>query len=264
MQLTGDGVWGPPRDSDQATRVLRVAVDLGANFIDTADAYGPHLNEALIAEALYPYRGDLVVATKGGLVRSGPNSWTCRGEPAYLRTCVEASLQRLRTDCIDLYQLHRADPAVPLLDQIGALSDLQAQGKIRHIGLSNVSVQQYREVVQHFTIASVQGRFHLLDHRANVDVVRECERDGIAFIACEPLFRGHLSRTNRHLGRLTEKAGGASPAQLALAWVLHYSRSIVAIPGTSSTERLAENIDALSAELPPEVKHELIAAAGGW
>lgn len=250
MQITGPGVWGEPEDRDGALAVLRRAVDLGVNFIDTADSYGPYVSEDLIREALHPYPEDLVIATKGGLLRTGPSEWIPLGRPAYLRQEVEMSLRRLGVERIDLYQLHRVDPAVSFADQIGELKSLQDEGKIRHIGLSEVDVAQIEEARTIAEIASVQNLFNLADrhHEAVVDHATE---HGIAFIPWFPIATGELARPDGVLDR-SAKEHGVGPAQLALAWLLRRSPVILPIPGTKSLDHLAENVGASDIELSDE------------
>lgn len=250
MQITGPGVWGEPEDRDGALAVLRRAVDLGVNFIDTADSYGPYVSEDLIREALHPYPEDLVIATKGGLLRTGPSEWIPLGRPAYLRQEVEMSLRRLGVERIDLYQLHRVDPAVSFADQIGELKSLQDEGKIRHIGLSEVDVAQIEEARTIAEIASVQNLFNLADrhHEAVVDHATE---HGIAFIPWFPIATGELARPDGVLDR-SAKEHGVGPAQLALAWLLRRSPVILPIPGTKSLDHLAENVAASDIELSDE------------
>lgn len=250
MRITGDGVWGEPKDRDAAKAVLRRAVELGVDLIDTADAYGPAVSEDLIREALHTnvnaYDG-VVVATKGGLVRTGPGEWHPLGRPAYLTQCVELSLRRLGVERIDLYQLHRIDPEVPLAEQLGALTELQQQGKIRHLGLSEVSVEQLDEAQQHAEIVTVQNRFNLLD-RGSQDVLDACEQQGIGFIPWFPVATGDLARPGGPLDPLAEEAA-ATPSQLALAWLLHTSPVMLPIPGTSQVDHLEENVAAATLQL---------------
>jgi pyridoxine 4-dehydrogenase len=255
MRLTGPGVWGEPRDPDECRRVLRRAVDLDVNFIDTADSYGPHVSERLIAEALYPYPDDLVIATKGGLTRSGPDQWHPDGRPEHLREACEGSLARLRLERIEVYQLHRVDPEVPMEESVGALVELRDEGKIRHIGLSNVSVAQLRSAREITPIVSVQNRYSLAD-RASEDVLEECVREGLAFIPWYPLATGNLARPGGALATVAERHG-ATPAQVALAWLLHHSPVMLPIPGTSSVEHLEENVGAGGIELSPGEVAEL-------
>jgi pyridoxine 4-dehydrogenase len=242
MRLTGEGVWGEPRDPDECRRVLRRAVELDVNLIDTADSYGPHVSERLIAEALYPYPDDLVIATKGGLTRSGPNQWHPDGRPEHLREACEGSLARLRLERIALYQLHRVDPKVPMEESLGTLVELRDEGKIAHIGLSNVSVEQLRRAREITPIVSVQNRYNLTD-RASEDVFEECAREGLAFIPWYPLATGTLARPGGALATIAERHD-ATPAQVALAWLLHRSPVMLPIPGTSSVAHLEENVAA--------------------
>ena len=238
MGLTGHGIWGEPTDPDECRRVLRRAVELDVNLIDTADCYGPHVSERLIAEALYPYRDDLVIATKGGQTRSGPNRWHPDGRPEHLREACEGSLARLRLDRIGLYQLDRVDPEVPMEESLGALVELRDEGKIAHIGLSNVSVDQLRRARRVAPIVSVQNRYNLT-YRASEDVLEECEREGLAFIPWYPLSTGKLARPGGPLATIAER-DGATPAQVALAWLLDRSPVMLPIPGTSSVAHLEE------------------------
>jgi pyridoxine 4-dehydrogenase len=233
MRITGEGIWGPPPDRDAAVAVLRRAVELEVNLIDTADSYGPEVSEELLAEALYPYPEQLVIATKGGLERSGPGRWHRNGHPDHLRAACEASLKRLRLERIDLYQLHAPDPNVPIADSLGELNALQNEGKIRHIGISNVDTEQLAQARELATIVSVQNRYNVRD-RTSQPVLEVCERDGLGFIPWFPLGAGDV--------------GDASP-QLALAWLLHKSPAMLPIPGTSSIEHLEENVAAASIEL---------------
>jgi pyridoxine 4-dehydrogenase len=243
MRITGRGVWGPPADRAAAVRLLRRAVELGVTFIDTADSYGPGVSEELIAEALAPYRDGLVIATKGGLTRPGPGEWRRDGRPAHLRAACEASLKRLRTDRIDLYQLHSPDPRVPLDDSVGALIQLQREGKIRHVGVSNVDVSELTAARRVATIVSVQNRYNVTD-RTSEPVLSECERDSIAFLPWFPLSGG--SDAARVSGAIAEVAARhqATPAQVALAWLLARTPVMLPIPGTSSLAHLEENLQA--------------------
>jgi aryl-alcohol dehydrogenase-like predicted oxidoreductase len=246
MSLTGPGVWGNPRDPGSARKVLRRAVELGVNFVDTADSYGPETGELLIAEALRPYPPDLVVATKGGFRRPGPGRWEPEGRPEHLHRACEGSLRRLGLDRIDLYQLHTVDPDVPLEESVGALAELERQGKIRHVGLSNVSVDELDRARGIIEIVSVQNRYNLVDRRADA-VLRRCEAEGLAFVCWLPLVKGLVSRSTalRRLGRAHE----ATAAQLALAWLLHRSALTLPIPGTASPRHLDENVGALGVRL---------------
>jgi aryl-alcohol dehydrogenase-like predicted oxidoreductase len=247
MQLTGPGVWGEPSDPDECRRVLRRAVELGVNFIDTANSYGPEVSERLIAEALHPYPEDLVIATKAGLERPGPGNWVPNGDPAYLKEECEGSLRRLKLDCIPLYQLHRIDPKVPAEESIGALCELRDEGKIRFIGLSEVSVDELSRVRELTDVASVQNRYNLGDRSAE-PVLDECERLGIGFIPWFPLNTGGLAEEG---GPLAEDAArhGAMPAQYALAWLLARSPVMLPIPGTSKVAHLEENMAAAGLDL---------------
>jgi aryl-alcohol dehydrogenase-like predicted oxidoreductase len=247
MQLTGPGIWGPPRDHDEAVRVLRRAVELGVTFIDTADSYGPFVSEQLIHEALHPYPDDLVIATKGGFTRAGPNDWRVLGRPEYLRQQCELSLRHLGLERIELYQLHRIDPAVPLEDQLGELVLLQQEGKIRHIGLSEVSVEEIEAARAIATIVSVQNLYNLENRQAE-PVLEHCEQHGIGFIPWFPLATGKLARAGGPLDRLAGDLG-ATPPQLALAWLLKRSPVMLPIPGTSSVAHLEENLAAAQVTL---------------
>ena len=247
MQLTGDGVWGWPADRDNAVAVLRRAVELGVTFFDTADSYGPVVAEALLKEALHPYADDVVIATKAGLTRQGPGQWTPVGVPAYLRQQCEMSLRNLGVERIDLFQLHRIDPAVRLEDQVGELMDLRDEGKIRHIGLSEVSVDQL-EMAQSLTpIATVQTLYNLANRDAQ-DLLEFCEQHGVGFIPWFPLATGQLSGEDSVLSEAA-KEHGATPSQLALAWLLRRSRVMLPIPGTSSVAHLEDNTAAAAIEL---------------
>jgi len=239
MRITGDGVWGEPADRAEAIRVLRRAVELGINFIDTADSYGPHVSEEIIAQALHPYPANLVIATKAGFDRPGPNRWVENGKPEHLRSACEGSLRRLRLDRIDLYQLHRIDPKVPAEDQLGTLKDLQAQGKIKHIGLSEVSVKQIRDAQTIVPIVSVQNRYSVAD-RGSEDVLEYCEQQKTAFIPWFPLAAGKVSGADSPLRSLAAQ-WKVSPSQVALAWLLARSPVMLPIPGTSKVEHLEEN-----------------------
>jgi aryl-alcohol dehydrogenase-like predicted oxidoreductase len=259
MRITGDGVWGEPADHDEALAVLRRAVELGVNLIDTADSYGPEVSERLIAEALHPYPEDLLVATKAGFLRDGPGRWRACGRPEHLRRAVEGSLGRLKLETIDLLQLHRIDRDVPAADQLGALTELRDEGKIRHIGLSEVSVEQLEEAEQVTPIASVQNRFNLED-RAAEDVLEACEERRIGFIPWFPLASGNLARRGGALDEISERHG-ASPAQVALAWLLRRSPVMLPIPGTSSVEHLEDNLAAATLELADDEVDSLEQAA---
>src|SRR5579863_1042587 len=240
MRITGKGIWGPPADRAEAIRVLRRAVELGVNFIDTADSYGPNVSEEIIAEALHPYPADLVIATKVGFERSGPDRWTENGKPEHLRSACEGSLKRLRLERIDLYQLHRIDPKVPAEDQLGTLKELQAQGKIRHIGLSEVSVKQIQQARKIVPIVSVQNRYSITD-RGSEDVLEYCEKESLGFIPWFPLAAGKVSGAEGPISQVAARLK-ATPSQVALAWLLARSPVMLPIPGTSKVEHLEENM----------------------
>jgi pyridoxine 4-dehydrogenase len=250
MQITGDGIWGEPRDRDEAVRVLRRAVELGVTFFDTADSYGPNVSEEIIREALHPYADDVVIATKAGLTRTGPGEWIPVGRPTYLKQQVELSLRRLGVDRIDLIQLHRIDREVPLADQVGAFKELQEQGKVRHIGLSEVDVEQLKEAQKTAEIVSVQNLYNLADRSAEA-LLDHSEKEGIAFIPWFPLATGGLVKDGGPLAEIS-KESGATPSQLALAWLLKRSPVILPIPGTSSVSHLEDNIGAAEIELTAE------------
>ena len=249
MRLTGDGIFGPPRDRDECRRVLRRAVELGVTFIDTADAYGPAVSEAIIAEALHPYPAGLVIATKGGFERPGPHEWVTNGRPEYLRAACEGSLRRLRLDCIDLYQLHRIDPQVPDADQFGALADLRREGKIRFVGLSEVGVEHIARARRTVPIVSIQNRYNL-DDRTWDPVVEYCTSHGIAFIPWYPLGAGSLG-VSAPLAQVARRHT-ATPLQVALAWLLARAPIMLPIPGTSKVAHLEENVAAASLSLTPD------------
>jgi pyridoxine 4-dehydrogenase len=259
MRITGNGIWGPPDDPDGAKRLLRRVVELGVNLIDTADSYGPEVSENLIAEALHPYPDGLVIATKGGLRRSGPGQWPRDGRPEHLKEACEASLRRLRLERIDLYQLHSPDSQVPLEDSIGALKELQDEGKVRHIGVSNVSRAELERARALVEVVTVQNRYNLTD-RHSESVLEACERDGIGFIPWFPLAIGELARPGGPLDDLARRHR-AAPGQLAIAWLLARSPVMLPIPGTGSVEHLEENVAAASIELDPEEVERLEAAA---
>ncbi|HXV08687.1 MAG TPA: aldo/keto reductase [Burkholderiales bacterium] len=246
MRLCGPSVWGPPKDRAAAHAVLRRAVELGIDFIDTADSYGPEVDETLIAEALHPYPDGLIVGTKGGLLRPSPPRWDTDGRPEHLRQALEGSLKRLKLDCIDLYQLHAPDSRAPFADSVGALADAQRAGKIRHIGLSNVSVKQLEQARRIAPIVSVQNRYNLED-RGSEDVLAACERLGIAFLPWFPLGAGAALRS-ANVKRVAARAG-ASPAQVLLAWLLTKSAAMLPIPGTASLAHLEENTRAAMLKL---------------
>jgi len=247
MRITGAGIWGEPKDREEAKRVLKRLPDLGVNFIDTADAYGPEVSEDLIAEALHPYPAGLVIATKGGFTRQGPNQWAAVGRPEYLRQCVEMSLRRLKLDRIDLYQLHRIDPAVPVEDSLGELKKMQTEGKIRHIGLSEVSIKEIERAQKTVSIVSVQNKYNIAD-RTHEAVLQFCEKYHLGFIPWFPMEQGKLNKPGSVLDEAA-KSHQASTAQLALAWLLHHSPVILPIPGTSSLKHLEENVAAADLKL---------------
>jgi len=247
MQITGPGIWGPPRDHDEAIRVLRRAVELGVTFIDTADSYGPYVSEELIKEALHPYPQNLVIGTKAGLVRTGPGGWHSVGRPEYLRQQAEMSLRRLGLERIDLFQLHRIDPVVPLAEQIGVLAELQKEGKIGHIGLSEVSVEEITQARAYAEIATVQNLYNLTNRQSEA-VLDYCEAEGIGFIPWFPIATGELAKPGGPLDTLAGQTG-ATPAQLALAWLLRRSPVMLPIPGTSSVAHLEENMAAADVKL---------------
>jgi pyridoxine 4-dehydrogenase len=256
MRLTGPGIWGPPADHDEAIAVLRRAVELGVNLIDTADSYGPHVSEELIAEALYPYPEDPLIATKGGLQRTGPGEWPRDGRPEHLKEACEGSLRRLRLEAIDLYQLHSPDRKVPYEESVGALKDLQDEGMIRHVGVSNVSTEQLETARAIVEVVSVQNRFNLTDRRSQ-DVLARCEELRIAFFPWAPIEAGKVA------GDAVERIASerdASPHQVALAWLLARSSVIAPIPGTSSVEHLEENLAAASVRLTEDDLAELESA----
>jgi aryl-alcohol dehydrogenase-like predicted oxidoreductase len=260
MRITGPGVWGEPRDPAEARRVLRRAVELGVNLIDTADSYGPEVSERLIAEALHPYPKGLVIATKGGLTRSGPEKWAPVGRPEYLRQCVELSLRRLRIERIDLYQLHRIDPKVPAAETLGALKELQGAGKIRHIGLSEVSVAEIEQARKTVAVVSVQNLYNL-GNRQSEAVLDYCASHGLGFIPWFPLAAGDMARTGSALDQAARKTG-ATVSQLALAWLLRRSPVMLPIPGTSSVAHLEENQGAASVTLTEADWAEIAKASG--
>lgn len=260
MQLTGPGVWGPPSDHDESIRVLRRAVELGVTFFDTADSYGPFVAEELIYEALHPYPENVVIATKAGLTRAGPGDWRPVGRPEYLRQQCELSLRHLGLERIELFQLHRVDPKVPLAEQVGELKLLQDEGKIGHIGLSNVSIAQLEEAQQTATIVSVQNLYHLAD-RSSEKLLEHAEANGIGFIPWYPLATGDLATEGGPLAQLARRHG-ATPSQLALAWLLKRSPVMLPIPGTSSVAHLEDNLAAADIHLTDEQFAELRDAVG--
>jgi aryl-alcohol dehydrogenase-like predicted oxidoreductase len=259
MQITGKGVWGPPKDHDEAIRVLKRTVELGVTLIDTADSYGPYVSEELIREALHPYADDLLIATKAGLVRTGPNVWVPVGRPEYLRQECEMSLRRLGLDAIDLFQLHRIDPKVPAAEQFGLLKDLQKEGKIRSVGLSEVSVDEIKAARKVVPIVTVQNRYNLTD-RGSEAVLAYCTAEKIGFIPWFPIASGKLAQPGGAVDRAA-KADNATPAQVALAWLLKKSPVMLPIPGTSTVKHLEENCAAADVHLTDEQMRELDSAA---
>ena len=255
MRITGKGIWGEPADRAEAIRVLRRAVELGINFIDTADSYGPNVSEEIIAEALHPYPEGLVIATKGGFERPGPDQWVENGKPEHLRSACEGSLRRLRLERIDLYQLHRIDRKVPVEDQLGTLKDLQAQGKIKHIGLSEVSVAQIQQAQKIVPIVSVQNRYSVTD-RGSENVLEYSEKQKMAFIPWFPLAAGQVTGVNSPISRVAARLH-ASPSQLALAWLLARSPVILPIPGTSKVAHLEENVAAVDFKIDQNAMQKL-------
>jgi pyridoxine 4-dehydrogenase len=261
MRITGDGIWGPPDDPDEAKRLLKRVVEIGIDLIDTADSYGPEVSENLIAEALHPYPDGLVIATKGGLRRTGPGEWPRDARPERLKECCEGSLRRLKLDRIDLYQLHSPDPDVPYEESVGALKELQDEGKIRHIGISNVSVEELEQARGLVEVVTVQNRYNLED-RDSEDVLDACEEAGIGFIPWFPLATGRLAEPGGPLDRMARERD-ATPGQIALAWLLARSPVMLPIPGTSSIEHLEENVRAGELDLSQDEVVEIGSASEG-
>src|SRR5579875_1146439 len=259
MRLTGEGIWGEPKDREKAKQVLRRAVELGVDFIDTADSYGPDVSEILIGEALAPYKAGVVVATKGGLVRTGPNKWLPVGRPEYLEQEVELSLRHLKTDKIDLWQLHRIDPKVPVEESLKPIKKLQQQGKIRFVGLSEVSVKEIEQVRKFIDIVSVQNEYNITTRKSE-EVLEYCEKENIGFIPWFPVAAGKLAQPGGKLDQFAQKHD-ATLAQISLAWLLHRSPVMLPIPGTSSVEHLEENLKAANLQLSESDFAELEAAA---
>jgi pyridoxine 4-dehydrogenase len=257
MRVTGKGVWGPPADPEECRRVLRRAVELGVNFIDTADSYGPHVSEEQIGEALFPYPDDLVIATKAGFARLGPNRWDPDGRPEHIREAIEGSLRRLRLERIDLYQVHTPDRKVPYAETVGAFRDLQQAGLVRHVGVSNVSVEQLGVARDIAEVVSVQNRYNLTD-RASEPVLETCAREGLGFIPWYPLATGKLA--GEAIERVAERRA-LTPTQVGLAWLLQHSTVMLPIPGTSKVGHLEENVAAAEAELTDEDIRDLEAVA---
>jgi aryl-alcohol dehydrogenase-like predicted oxidoreductase len=258
MRITGEGIWGPPNDKEECIRVLKRAVELGINFIDTADSYGPNVSEELIAEALYPYPKDLVIATKGGLLRTGPNQWPINAHPGHLREALEGSLKRLKKDQIQLYQLHRVDPEVPFEKTLEFLQKIQEEGLVKHIGLSEVDAAQIKKAQQYIKVVSVQNKYSV-DNRKWEDVLNYCNQNNLAFIPWYPLNAGNVQAIEI-LNRIAEKYS-VSAHQVALSWLLHHSNNILLIPGTSKVKHLEENYKAASIQLTQDDMNELEALA---
>jgi aryl-alcohol dehydrogenase-like predicted oxidoreductase len=261
MRITGRGIWGSPEDPDEAERVLRRVVELGIDLIDTADSYGPEVSENLIAETLHPYPDGLVIATKGGLLRTGPGQWPRDGRPEHLKEACEGSLRRLRLERIEVYQLHSPDPRVPWEDSVGAMKELKDEGKVRHVGISNVSVDELERARSIVEVVTVQNRYNLEDRRSE-DVLRRCEELGIGFIPWFPLATGDLARSGGPLDRIA-RAHDATPAQIALAWLLARSPVMLPIPGTSSVEHLEENMRSAEIQLSADEVGEIGSASQG-
>jgi len=249
MRITGDGIWGPPKDREEAIRVLQRTVELGINFIDTADSYGPHISEELIAEALHPYPAGLVIATKGGLLRTGPNQWPINAHPDHLREALEGSLQRLKLDKIDLYQLHRVDPEVPFEQTLEFLQQVQEEGFVKHIGLSEITVAQIKKAQEYVKVVSVQNMYSV-DNRKWEEELNYCSEQGMAFIPWYPLSGGNVEAMNM-LNQLAQKYE-STVQQIALSWLLHHASNILLIPGTSKVKHLEENYKATEISLSEE------------
>lgn len=260
MRIVGDGVWGEPADRSTAVRVVRRAVELGVDFIDTADSYGPNISEEILAEALHPYKDGLKIATKVGFTRTGPNQWIPVGRPEYLRQQTELSLRKLKVDTLDLLQLHRIDPKVDAEEQFGVLRELQEEGKVRALGLSQVSVEDLEAAGRHFTVSTVQNRYNLTD-RSSEDVLRYSEENGIGFIPWAPISAGELAQPGGPLDEAAKRLG-ATTSQVALAWLLRRSPVMMPIPGTGSVKHLEENLAAANVTLDEDTYAELEAAAG--
>jgi pyridoxine 4-dehydrogenase len=260
MRITGDGIWGAPSDEDAALELLRRIVQTDVNMIDTADSYGPEVSERLIAEALHPYPENLVIATKGGLTRPGPNRWERNCRPDRLKRCCEDSLKRLKLERIDLYQLHAVDPKVPIEDSVGALAELREEQKIRHVGLCNVNVEQLERAQQIVPIVSVQNRYNVAD-RDSEDVVGACEESGLAFLPWAPLGSRNLAQPGGPLDSAA-RGHGATPGQIALAWLLHRSPVMLPIPGTSSIRHFEENLESIQLELDQDELDALDSVGG--
>ncbi len=260
MRIVGDGVWGEPADRSTAVQVVRRAVELGVDFIDTADSYGPNVSEEILAEALHPYKDGLKIATKVGFTRTGPNQWIPVGRPEYLRQQTELSLRKLKVDTLDLLQLHRIDPKVDAEEQFGVLRELQDEGKVRALGLSQVSVEELEAAGRHFTVSTVQNRYNLTD-RSSEDVLRYSEQNGIGFIPWAPISAGELAQPGGPLDEAAKRLD-ATTSQVALAWLLRRSPVMMPIPGTGSVKHLEENLAAANVTLDEDTYAELEAAAG--
>ena len=258
MRIVGDGVWGEPADRHAAIQVVRRAVELGVDFIDTADSYGPNISEEILAEALHPYKDGLRIATKVGFTRTGPNQWIPVGRPEYLRQQTELSLRKLKVDTLDLLQLHRIDPKVDAEEQFGVLRELQDEGKVKALGLSQVSVEELEAAGKHFTVSTVQNRYNLTD-RSSEDVLRYSEENGIGFIPWAPISAGELARPGGPLDEAAKRLG-ATTSQVALAWLLRRSPVMMPIPGTGSVKHLEENLGAAGVTLDDETYAQLEAA----
>jgi len=262
MRIVGDGVWGEPADRQAALAVVRRAVELGVDFIDTADSYGPNISEELLAEALHPYKAGLKIATKVGFTRTGPNKWVAVGRPEYLRQQTELSLRKLKVDTLDLLQLHRIDPKVDAEEQFGVLRELQDEGKVRALGLSQVSVAELVAAGKHFTVSTVQNRYNLTD-RSSEDVLQYSEENGIGFIPWAPISAGELAQPGGPLDEAAQRLG-ATTSQVALAWLLRRSPVMMPIPGTGSVKHLEENLGAAGVTLDDAAFEELEAASGAF
>jgi pyridoxine 4-dehydrogenase len=259
MRITGPGIWGEPRDREEAVRVVRRAVELGVNFIDTADSYGPDVSEQILAEALHPYPADLKIGTKAGFVRPGPHRWTTNGRPEHLRRAAEGSLRKLRVERLDLLQLHRIDRRVPAAEQFGVLADLQREGKVGALGLSEVTVDEIRQASRYFTVATVQNRYNLTDTKS-ADVLDYCAEQGIGFLPWAPISAGELAKPGGPVAEAAERLG-ATPSQVALAWLLKRSPVMMPIPGTGSVAHLEENMAAATLRLDDAAYAEISDAA---
>ncbi|MDO3628109.1 aldo/keto reductase [Mucilaginibacter sp. BT774] len=254
MRITGKGIWGPPKDHNEAIKVLKRAIELGVNFIDTADSYGPHVSEELIAEALYPYPKGLVIATKGGLLRTGPDQWPVNSHPEHLKEALEGSLKRLKVDRIDLYQLHRIDPKVPAEQTFEFLKKVQQEGKVKHIGLSEVGINDIKKAQQYFEVVSVQNMYSV-DNRKWEAVLEYCKANNIAFIPWYPLSAGNVDASEK-INQIAQRHN-ATAHQVALSWLLHHADNILLIPGTSSVDHLEKNMKTAELELSSGDLHVL-------